>query len=178
MRYSAYGFPYADINLNKGNPSITVSSGTVSSLLKDEHGQLVSLKVDGGLHPGNSGGPLVDEQGRLIGVAVAKLADNIGFAIPAADLREVLAGRVGAMRLFITKSKTPTPDLQVRAQLVDPNGRIKRARVLVAPAHGAAALAADRRWKLAGAGGCRASYRRSAQVQPHHALAQPALSPA
>jgi S1-C subfamily serine protease len=150
-KYSAYGFPYGPmLNLNNGNPAITVSGGTVSSLLRDEHGQLVSLKVDGALHPGNSGGPLIDEQGRLVGVAVAKVefTDNIGFAIPAADLREVLAGRVGAMRLLITKSKTPTPDLQVRAQLVDPNGRIKRVKVLVAPAHGAAALAptADGSW--------------------------------
>ena len=110
MKYSAYGFPYADlINLNKGNPEITVTGGTVSSLMKDEHGQLVSLKLDGGLHPGNSGGPLVDEQGRLIGVAVAKLhgVDNIGLAIPAADLRAVLAGRVGAMDLIISKSQYP-----------------------------------------------------------------------
>ena len=143
MKYSAYGFPYADLtNLNKGNPSITVTGGTVSSLMNDEHGQLVSLKLDGALHPGNSGGPLVDDQGRLIGVAVAKLgiADNIGLAIPAADLREVLAGRVGAMDLIIRKSNTPTPDLQVKAQLVDPNRRIMAVKLLVAAGQAAGTL--------------------------------------
>ena len=138
MKYSAYGFPYATlVNLNRGNPDITVTGGTISSLMKDEHGQLVSLKLDGALHPGNSGGPLVDEQGRLIGIAVAKLSitDNIGLAIPASDLREVLAGRVGMMRLVISKSSTPTPDLQVKAQLVDPNGQIKGVKMRMAPAH-------------------------------------------
>jgi S1-C subfamily serine protease len=151
MKYSAYGFPFGDmITLSKGNPGITVTGGTVSSLLKDDHGQLVSLKLDGGLHPGNSGGPLVDEQWRLIGVAVAKLqgVDNIGLAIPASELREVLAGRVGAMDLTVSKSNTPQPDLQVKAQLVDPNGRIKGVKLLVAPAQFAANLTpgADGRW--------------------------------
>jgi len=151
MKYSVYGFPYADlINLNKGNPDITVTGGTVSSLMKDEHGQLVSLKLDGALHPGNSGGPLVDDQGRLIGVVVAKVSgvDNIGLAIPASDLREVLAGRVGAMDLIISKSNTPQPDLHVKAQLVDPNGRIKQVKLLVAPTQAVANLApgTDGRW--------------------------------
>jgi S1-C subfamily serine protease len=151
MKYSAYGFPFGDlINVSKGNPGITVTGGTVSSLLKDDHGQLVSLKLDGGLHPGNSGGPLVDEQGRLIGVAVAKLqgVDNIGLAIPASDLREVLAGRVGMMRLVISKSKTSTPELQVKAQLVDPNACIRGVKLRIAPAQTAAQLgpAADGSW--------------------------------
>ncbi len=148
MKYSAYGFPYADLlNLNKGNPSITVTGGTVSSLLRNEHGQLVSLKLDGGLHPGNSGGPLVDEQGRLIGVAVAKVAgvDNIGLAIPASDLREVLAGRVGMLRLVISKSGTTNPDLQVRAQLVDPNRQIKGVKLRIAPRRRGSAYAQSRR---------------------------------
>ncbi len=149
MKYSVYGFPYADLlNLNKGNPPISVAGGTISSLMNDEHGQLVSLKLDGALHPGNSGGPLVDEQGRLLGVAVAKLEGaNIGFAIPAADLRGVLAGRVGAMRLFNMTDNSPTPELQVKVQLVDPNRRIKSVKVLIAPAQGrTSAPLADGSW--------------------------------
>jgi S1-C subfamily serine protease len=179
MKYSAYGFPYADLtNLNKGNPPITVTGGTVSSLMNDEHGQLVSLKLDGALHPGNSGGPLVDEKGRLTGVAVAKLhdVDNIGLAIPASDLREVLAGRVGAMDLIISKGDTPTPDLQVKAQLVDPNGRITAVKLLVAPAHSAGTLApaADGRWlPLPGAVAVNLSVDRSvARGQVHVSLNQ------
>ena len=96
MKYSVYGFPYSDaIKLNKANPEITVRGGVLSRLMKDEHGQLVSLKLDGLLNPGISGGPLVDEKGRLIGVAIAQPngVDDIDLAIPAADLRAVLGGK-------------------------------------------------------------------------------------
>jgi S1-C subfamily serine protease len=151
MKYSVYGFPRADMTkLNNGNPEITVRGGVLSSLMKDEHGQLVSLKLDGRLNPGISGGPLVDEKGRLIGVAAAHVygIDDVDLAIPAADLRAVLAGRVGAMDLIVKKSQTPTLDLHVKAQIVDPNSQIKGVQLLVAPAEKGAKLApgADGSW--------------------------------
>ena len=151
LKYFAYGFPYANIiNGNTGKADITVSGGTISSLLKDEHGQIVSIKLGDGLDPGSSGGPLVDDKGRLIGVAVAKAheVDNSALAVPAADLRAVLAGRVGAMDLIISQSKTSTPDLRVKAQIVDPNAQIMGVKLLVAPAQDAAGLTAraDSTW--------------------------------
>jgi S1-C subfamily serine protease/regulation of enolase protein 1 (concanavalin A-like superfamily) len=143
MRYAAYGFPLPMIKFNQGNPTITVTGGQVSTLRNDDMGQLFAIQLDGSLQPGNSGGPIVDDRGRLIGVAVAKLegVDTIGLAIPADELRDLLAGRVGAIDLDVRNSKSPQPDLRVRAQVVDPNGRIKGVKVLVAPAHGTARLA-------------------------------------
>lgn len=45
------------------------------------------------LNPGNSGGPVVDTQGRVVGIATATLtgAQNIGFAIPINLAKQVLA---------------------------------------------------------------------------------------
>jgi S1-C subfamily serine protease/regulation of enolase protein 1 (concanavalin A-like superfamily) len=142
MRYTAYGFPLPMIRFNQGNPTITVTGGQVSTLRNDDLGQLFAIQLDGSLQPGNSGGPIVDDRGCLIGVAVAKLegVDTIGLAIPAEELRELLAGRVGAIDLDVRNCKTAQPDLRVRAQVVDPNNRIKAVKVLVAPARGAAAL--------------------------------------
>jgi hypothetical protein len=131
------------IKFNQGNPTITVTGGQVSTLRNDDMGQLFAIQLDGSLQPGNSGGPIVDDRGRLIGDAVAKLegVDTIGLAIPDDELRDLLAGRVGAIDLDVRNSKSPQPDLRVRAQVVDPNGRIKAVKVLVAPAQGAARLA-------------------------------------
>jgi S1-C subfamily serine protease/regulation of enolase protein 1 (concanavalin A-like superfamily) len=150
MKYSAYGFPLPSIRFNEGNPSITLTAGQVSTLRNDDLGQLFLIQLDGSLQPGNSGGAIVDERGRLIGVAVAKVegVDTIGLAIPADELRELLAGRVGAIDLEVRNCKTERPDLRVKAQVVDPHGRIKSVKVLVAPAEGASPLRrlGDGRW--------------------------------
>jgi S1-C subfamily serine protease len=82
-----FGFPLGDLlATGKRHPAITVGRGSVSSIRLDEKGRLATVQVNGDVTPGNSGGPVVDGQGRLVGVAVATVRDRqIGFTIPAAD---------------------------------------------------------------------------------------------
>jgi len=47
------------------------------------------IQTDAPLNPGNSGGPLVDLAGRVVGVNRAKSGDNLGFAIPSNKVRRV-----------------------------------------------------------------------------------------
>ncbi|MHC4916536.1 MAG: S1C family serine protease [Planctomycetota bacterium] len=50
------------------------------------------LQTDAAINPGNSGGPLVDSEGRVVGINTlsAWFAENVGFAIPSNIAREVL----------------------------------------------------------------------------------------
>lgn len=67
----------------------SVVNGIVSAF-RDEH-----IQISAPLNPGNSGGPVVNAAGELIGVAVLKVGDQqtqaIGLAIPAAEVCTIIA---------------------------------------------------------------------------------------
>ena len=100
-----------------GNPlgfRSTVSTGVVSALgraMRSQQGRLIENIVQhtAPLNPGNSGGPLVDSRGRVVGIntAIIAMAQGLGFAVPATTARwvvgELLAhGRVRRLSLGIT----------------------------------------------------------------------------
>ena len=98
------GYPYGEIF----SDSIKVSGGMVSANrgMGDDIGQ---FQIDAAVQPGNSGGPIYDENGNIVGVVVAQLdrlkvakaigslPENVNFGIKASTVRQ-----------FLTASGLPT----------------------------------------------------------------------
>jgi len=94
-----------DFVLAVGNPfglGQTVTSGIVSALGRSPgiEGYEDFIQTDASINPGNSGGPLVDLQGRIVGINTAIVAPSggnvgIGFAVPINMARQVMDGRIG-----------------------------------------------------------------------------------
>jgi S1-C subfamily serine protease len=115
-----------------GNPfglSLTLTKGIVSALEREIESPIGSpisgvIQTDAPINPGNSGGPLLDKDGRLIGVntAIATPQEGggsvgIGFAVPVDTVNRVVPE-------LIREGKLKKPDLGIR--LVD-QFRMRRA---------------------------------------------------
>jgi S1-C subfamily serine protease len=77
-----------------GGVSLTVTDGFLGGL--DESESVALYKTASQIAGGNSGGPVVDENGRVVGLAAARYADSeeveaIGLIIPVRHLVELLA---------------------------------------------------------------------------------------
>ncbi len=105
-----------------GRFSNTVTVGVVSGIAREltaasPFGESKNyegvIQTDAALNPGNSGGPLLNSSGQVIGINVATTqgADNIGFAIPVNTLRPILES-------FLKEGKIVRPFLGVEYSIV------------------------------------------------------------
>ena len=130
MPVYTFGFPFGTaLSITDGNPAVTVGRATVSSLRNSPDGELAVIQIDGNLNPGNSGGPVVDAKGGLVGVAVATVRNGqgIGFAVPAAELAKLMRGRVGRVSVAPRKEADGTATVRIEAELIDPAERLASA---------------------------------------------------
>lgn len=93
------GFPFGE----QVSSTLKFTQGIVSSLagLGNDYSQ---IQIDAAIQPGNSGGPILDEYGNIVAVAVAKLSlekvledygvipENINFGVKASAVRNLMEG--------------------------------------------------------------------------------------
>ncbi len=122
------GEPVIAIGNPLGDFNNTVTSGVVSALgrtLDVGSGTAYEqmIQTDAAINHGNSGGPLVNMSGQVVGITTAivrgsnsssDVAEGLGFAIPSKTVSDITAQ-------LISKGKVERPSLGVRWQLVTPD---------------------------------------------------------
>ena len=125
------GFPFGE-SLGTGDrkPAITVTKTSISSIRRNKAGEVALLQLEGGVDPGNSGGPVVAEDGRLAGIAVAKISgSNIGFAIPTERIRQFWNGRVSEIG-YQRQPLESSAKLKIVIKLINPQENIQEVELI------------------------------------------------
>lgn len=168
IRMDASGLPFAHLGNSDalrvgqfvmaiGNPlgfQRTVSTGVVSALgraLRSASGRLIEnvIQTDAPLNPGNSGGPLVDSRGQVVGVttAISAVGQGIGLAVPSNTAQWVVGELIA-------------------------HGRVRRATIGIAGQTVELPLAMTRQFKLSSA-----TVVQVVQVERHGAADRAGLAP-
>jgi hypothetical protein len=89
----ACGFPFGLALARPGEyPAISINVGSVTSLRRDKDGELDRIQLDAALNLGNSGGPVLDRGGKVVGVVVSGIhGSGVNMAIPVSHLQRFLA---------------------------------------------------------------------------------------
>ena len=110
----AIGFPLG----SELGQDATVTRGIISAKRQD----LGYLQIDASLNPGNSGGPLLDEYGCVVGINTERVSETgdgqvvtgINFAIPVNDLKDALQAE-GFSGIPVCETPPPVQTLQATA---------------------------------------------------------------
>ena len=114
------GFPISD----RLGSEPTVSQGIISAKREG------LLQTDAPMNPGNSGGPMLDQFGNVIGVVVSRIEESggrdisgIGFGIPINEVKADLGGQVTPGDVLPTPTLfptiQPTPDLESTKAVIE-----------------------------------------------------------
>jgi S1-C subfamily serine protease len=118
-----FGYPLADILSSEGNVSTGVISATAG--LGDD---IRFIQISAPVQPGNSGGPLMDASGHVIGVVVAKLdalrivhltgdvPQNVNFAVHWSEVRAFLDREGITYRRAVSSSASETHTIASEAK--------------------------------------------------------------
>ena len=122
-----------------GNPHglrHTVAPGIVSGLNRPSRSTMGMIQINAAVNPGNSGGPVFNALGEMIGIVQKKMeAENISFAIPADRVRQ-------AFPMLLSPEQQFCLVLGMDVDTMGPAGNVTRV-VPGSPAHAAGVQVGD-----------------------------------
>ena len=150
----ASGYPFGQTLATAGdNPGVAVTKVSVTSVRRDEAGEVSVVQLSGDVNPGNSGGPVVDAKGRLVGIATSRIqGTETIFVVPPEALRGFVKGRITKVACApgaVAGGKAP---VAVTVTVFDPMGKLQTsgcAWVRRDALREAPAADADGKWKAA-----------------------------
>lgn len=121
---SIFGFPGGSKNVAIGNDSIARVS-------RDQNNEISKLQINGELDHGNSGGPVTDTQGRLVGVATSTASDK--HVIPTAKINQMFRGSIRSAFVAQWKQQGHVVELEGDSWLFDRNFKVDKHHPLKIP---------------------------------------------
>lgn len=119
------------LNRSAKPPAVTISETKVQAIRRDDDGNMYSVQVSGGIVHGNSGGPITDLDGNVVGVAVRVDLDRehrftgIAYGVPTEFVTGLLAGRVAEIEYGQAYREGGMIHIPVTAACIDPMNRLK-----------------------------------------------------
>lgn len=134
-----FGYPFGEVfSVIQRGPEITVNKGNISALRHNDMKILKTIQIDAVVNPGNSGGPVINDKGEVIGIINSIYEKSrVSFAVPSHFLTELTEDiqlgdfSIDTVKLDITSSQshasifidgnlvgtTPTSDLLLKQGL-------------------------------------------------------------
>jgi S1-C subfamily serine protease len=121
------GFP---LGLALGR-EVSIRKSSIASLRR-ENGELDRIQLEGGADPGNSGGPVIDGKGNVVGVLVSGYrGTTIVMAIPGDKVHQLLSGRASKVTLGPPIKDGDKARLAAAVAVLDPMKRVQQVAVEV-----------------------------------------------
>ncbi len=120
----AFGYPFGTaLRVSRRDfPAISVNVGRITALRRNRDSSLASVQLDAQVNEGNSGGPVLDDKGEVVGVIKEGIPGRgVNFAIPAELVREFVnpVEIMFAPPVLSTKTRHKQVQLEVMVIAVD-----------------------------------------------------------
>lgn len=144
------GYPFGGLTATLGTvPSITLSRGAISSIKKSVGNTTTVLQFDANVNPGNSGGPVLNDQGEVIGIVSSKIdGTQLGFAVPISMVLRDWKGNWNEIRTTSIHAEVNQERYQIQGTLIDPLHSISAVKIRLAAASSLNSITVESKWEL------------------------------